>query len=74
MVLETLPVTRGPQDNLEQIQKHGRVLGLLGQRVEIRALPFERIQRLGSAGPFLIEGQTFPSIAEGGPNLPSRVG
>jgi len=74
MVLETLPVAGGVQDKLEQIQKHGRVLGLPGQRVEIRALPFERIQRAGGACPFLIEVQTFPAIAEGGPNLPSRVG
>jgi hypothetical protein len=74
MVLETLLIAGRLQDRLEKIQKHRRVLGLLGQGVQIRALPFGRIQRVGGAGPFLIEVHTFPAITDGGPNLPSGVG
>jgi hypothetical protein len=75
MVLETLLVAGRLQDNrLEKFQKQGRVLGLLGQRVQIRALPFEWIQRIGSVGPFLIEVHTFPAIADASPNLPTGVG
>src|SRR6267142_5295119 len=59
---------------LEKIQKQGRVLGLLGHGVQIRALPFEWIQKVGSVGPFLIEVHTFPAIADAGPNLPTGVG
>jgi hypothetical protein len=74
MVLETLLVAGRLQDKLEKIPEHGRVRGLLCQRVQIRALPFERIQRFGSAGPILIEVHIFPAIADAGPNLPSGVG
>src|SRR5580704_3106479 len=75
MVLETLLVAGRLQDNrLEEIQKQGRVLGLLGHGVQIRALPLERIQRIGSVGPFLIEVHTFPAITDAGPNLPTGVG
>jgi hypothetical protein len=75
MVLETLLVAGRLQDNrLEKIQKQGRVLGLLGHGVQIRALPFEWIQKVGSVGPFLIEVHTFPAIADAGPNLPTGVG
>jgi hypothetical protein len=74
MVLETLLVAGRLQDKVEKIPKRGRVPGLLGQRVQIRALPFERIQRIGSAGPFLIEIHPFPAIADAGPNLPTGVG
>jgi hypothetical protein len=73
MVLETLLVAGRLQDKLEKIPKRGGVAGLLGQRIQIRALPFERIQRVGIAGPFLIEVHAFPAIADGGPNLPTAV-
>ena len=74
MVLETLLVAGRPQDKLEKIPKRGTVAGLLGQRIQIRSLPFERIQRIGSVGPFLIEVHAFPAIADLGPNLPTGVG
>jgi hypothetical protein len=74
MVLETLLVAGRLQDRLEKIPKRGTVAGLLGQRIQIRPLPFERIQRIGSVGPFLIEVHAFPAIADLGPNLPTGVG
>jgi hypothetical protein len=73
MLFQTLRITRRLQDELEQIQKRGRVSGLLAHGIEKRSCPSVAI-RGGSSRPFLIELHAFPAVVDSGPKFPARLG
>jgi hypothetical protein len=71
VLLETRDILRRLNQESKQIQKGRGVLGLWIERVEIRALDWDRI----AAAPLAVEIQSLPAIANGGPNLaPSGLG
>jgi len=64
---ETRNIIWGLNQKAKQIQKRRGVSGLWVERIEIRSFYFGWIAT--AAAPFAVEIQTFPTVADGGPDL-----
>src|SRR5713226_7269175 len=67
MPFETFDVIGRLNQELEQVQKCGRVLGLWVERIEVRSFHFDGITE--GPAPFPVEIQVLPAVADRGPDL-----